>query len=131
DLGQALRFLGVYGPKDVNLRKSIKEDIMKVNSLLMKTALAAAVASVSFGATAGVLQIPNPSILATEVFGDAKNNANESDLTAITLPRVNFYADAGGDLVTKTAGSHLATVKLTLLGAALFAENYQDPNTWA
>lgn len=104
---------------------------MKVNSLLMKTALAAAVASVSFGATAGVLQIPNPSILATEVFGDAKNNANESDLTAITLPRVNFYADAGGDLVTKTAGSHLATVKLTLLGAALFAENYQDPNTWA
>lgn len=104
---------------------------MKVNSLLMKTALAAAVASVSFGAAAGKLDIPNPSILATEVFGDAKNNANESDLTAITLPRVNFYADAGGDLVTKNAGSHLATVKLTLLGTALFAENYQDPNTWA
>lgn len=112
---------------------------MKVNSLLIKTALAAAVASVSFGATAGVLQIPNPSILATEIFGDAKNNANESDLTAITLPLINFYADVGGALATATdgaggpagAGSHEATIKLTLLGAALFAENYQDPNQWA
>lgn len=112
---------------------------MKVNSLLLKTALAAAVASVSFGASAGTLSIANPSILATEVFGDAKNNANESDLTAITLPVVDFYADAGGALATATdgaggpvgAGSHEATIKLTLLGAALFAENYQDPNQWA
>lgn len=104
---------------------------MKINSVFAKTALAAAIAGASFAATAGVLEITQPSILATEVFGDAKNSANESNLTAITLPRVEFFGNVGGDLVAKDAGVDGATVKLTLLGESLFAENYQDPNTWA
>lgn len=103
---------------------------MKVNSLIAKTALAAAIAGASFAASAGVLQITTPSIVATEVFGDAKNSAAESNLTAITLPVMDFYATVGGDLQTKGAGVGSATIKLTLLGQTLFAENYQDPSLW-
>lgn len=104
---------------------------MKINSLVAKTALAAAIAGASFAASAGVLTVPNPSIVATEVFGDAKNTASESNLTAITLPELQFFASLGGDLVTKGAGVGGATIKLTLLGNTLFAENYQDPSLWA
>lgn len=104
---------------------------MKVNSLIAKTALAAAIAGASFAASAGVLVVPAHSIVATEVFGDAKNTNSESDLTAITLPELQFFASVGGDLATKAAGVGSATFKLTLLGNTLFAENYQDPSLWA
>lgn len=103
---------------------------MRTNSILAKTALAAAIASASFAASAGVLVVPTPSIVATEVFGDANNTAAESNLTAITLPEMQFYANATGDLVGKNAGVGSATFKLTLLGDTLFAENYQDPSLW-
>lgn len=104
---------------------------MQINSLIAKTALAAAIAGASFAASAGDLIVPTPSIVATEVFGDAKNTASESNLTAITLPELRFFASVGGDLVTKNAGVGSATIKLSLLGDTLFAENYQDPSLWA
>lgn len=103
---------------------------MKVNSLIAKTALAAAIAGASFAASAGVLVVPTPSVVATELFGDAKNSAAESNLTAVTLPVMDFYATTGGDLQTKSAGVGSATIKLSLLGQTLFAENYQDPSLW-
>lgn len=103
---------------------------MKVNSLIAKTALAAAIAGASFAASAGVLDVPTPSVVATELFGDAKNSAAESNLTAVTLPVMDFYATTGGELITKNAGVGSATIKLTLLGESLFAENYQDPSLW-
>ena len=104
---------------------------MKINSIVAKTALAAAIAGASFAASAGVLVVPNHSIVATEVFGDANNTNSESNLTAITLPQLNFFASVGGDLNAKNAGVGGATIKLTLLGHTLFAENYQDPSLWA
>src|SRR5690606_31435715 len=127
DLGQALRFLGVYGPKDVNLRKSIKEDIMKVNSLLIKTALAAAVASVSFGATAATfnLDVPAPTTLANEIFG------NGSETTIVQLPTIGFDAATnGGDLAGEVSVAGLSTIKLTLGGATIFGEVCDDPADW-
>lgn len=94
---------------------------MKINNVLKQTALAAAIAAVSFGAVAGDLTITTPAVLANEIFGD------QSETTSIRLPLVEFKATAA--LVGKPAAG--ATIKLTLAGQPIFAENYQDPNSWA
>lgn len=96
---------------------------MKINTLLKKTALAAAIATVSFGATAGTLTIAQPTVLANEIFG------NESEATSIRLPQAVFVAT--GELVPATFTTADTTIKLTLGQQAIFAENYQDPAQWA
>lgn len=93
---------------------------MKINNVLKQTALAAAIAAVSFSATAGTITIDAPAVIANEVFG------NESENTSVRLPKVEFTAT--GDVKGKTASG--ATVKLTLLGQPIFSENYQDPAAW-
>lgn len=103
---------------------------MKVNSLLMKTALAAAVASVSFGASAATfdLGVAAPTTVANEVFGP------NSDTTVIQLPIITFDASAtgaNGDLAGVTSVAGLSTIKLTLGGDAIFGEVYDDPADWA
>ena len=94
---------------------------MKVNSLLIKTTLAAAVASVSFGATAATvnLGVATPVVLANEIFGENSNT------TIVQLPELTF---TGSDVGTSTANS---TIKLTLGGQAVFGEVYDDPAGWA
>lgn len=94
---------------------------MKINNVLKQTALAAAIAAVSFGAAAGELTVTTPAVVANEIFGEG------SETTSIRLPLVKFKAD--GALIGKNAAD--ATVKLTLAGQPIFAENYQDPNSWA
>lgn len=97
---------------------------MKINSLIAKTALAAAIAGASFAASAGTLTIPNPSVFANEIFGTG------SETTSIRLPQVQFKADNSVTGVA-TAVATGATIKLTLEGNAVFAENYQDASAWA
>lgn len=99
---------------------------MKINSLVAKTALAAAIASVSFGASAGILDVPAPAVVANEVFGPG------SQTTSIRLPTVVFKADptAINNVAGAGAVADGATIKLTLGGDAVFAENYQDPDSW-
>lgn len=122
------------GPRTKNVktyvRKLTKEEIMKVNSLIAKTALAAAIAGASFAASAGTLTIPTPSIFANEIFGTG------SETTSIRLPQTRFKADTAKTAAAPwggvgTAVATGATVKLTLEGNAVFAENYQDPAAWA
>lgn len=101
---------------------------MKVNSLLIKTALAAAVASVSFGATAATfnLDVPAPTTLANEIFG------NGSETTIVQLPTIGFDAATnGGDLAGEVSVAGQSTIKLTLGGATIFGEVYDDPAAWA
>lgn len=94
---------------------------MKFNTLLKKSALAVAIATVSFGASAGSLTIANPTVLANEIFGAG------SETTSIRLPNAVF-ASTTTALATTPLDS--TTIKLTLGGAATFAENYQDPVVW-
>lgn len=94
---------------------------MKINSLIAKTALAAAIAGASFAASAGTLIVPTPSVLANEIFGAG------SETTSIRLPKVDFTATGAVDAVVATG----ATIKFTLGGNAVFAENYQDPAAWS
>lgn len=94
---------------------------MKFNTLLKKSALAVAIATVSFGASAGSLTIATPTVLANEIFGAG------SETTSIRLPSAVFASTTA--LATTTLDS--TTIKLTLGGAATFAENYQDPTVWA
>lgn len=97
---------------------------MKVNSLLIKTALAAAVASVSFGAAAATvdLGVASPVVLANEIFG-----AN-SDTTIVQLPELTFEA---GDVEDATESS---TIKLTVSGIkgsnVVFGDTYDNPANW-
>ena len=95
---------------------------MKINNILKKTALAAAIATVSFAASAGTLTIAQPTVLANEIFG------NESEATSIRLPSVVFASTTTALASTNVDST---TIKLTLGGAAIFAENYQDPAAWA
>ena len=97
---------------------------MKINSLIAKTALAAAIAGASFAASAGTLTVPTPSVLANEIFGAG------SETTSIRLPTVNFTADATLPATVNAQPAAEATFKLTLGGNAVFAENYQDPDQW-
>lgn len=98
---------------------------MKINSLVAKTALAAAIAGASFAASAGDLKITTkPSVVAVELFtGDAA-----SDQTSITLPSITFKP-AASFITTAAAGD---TIKLTLADThAVFATSYNDPASWA
>lgn len=95
---------------------------MKFNTLLKKSALAVAIATVSFGASAGSLTIANPTVLANEIFGAG------SETTSIRLPSAVF---ASTTTALSTTPLNSTTIKLTLGGAATFAENYQDPTVWA
>lgn len=100
---------------------------MRINSLIAKTALAAAIAGVSFTASAGVLNAPTPSVVANEVFGVG------SETTSIRMPKIEFTAngDLRGIVAFDATSTDGATIKLTLGGNAVFAENYQDPLAWA
>lgn len=95
---------------------------MKFNTLLKKSALAVAIATVSFGASAGKLEIETPTVLANEIFGAG------SETTSIRLPGAVFTSTTTDLKITELDGT---TIKLTLGGAASFAENYQDPEAWA
>lgn len=101
---------------------------MKINSLVAKTALAAAIAGASFAASAGTLTLTTanqPSVVAVELFtGDPA-----SDNTSITLPSITFTPDAtwlAANVGTST------TIKLTLANThAVFAADYNNPGAWA
>lgn len=95
---------------------------MKFNTLLKKTALAAAIATVSFGASAaGTLTVAKPTVLANEIFG------NGSETTVIALPEMTF---ASADITAQPIANE-STVKLTLGNEVIFGFNYDDPTAWA
>lgn len=96
---------------------------MKFNTLLKKSALAVAIATVSFGASAGSLTIATPTVLANEIFGAG------SETTSVRLPSAVFASTTATGLAAAALDG--TTIKLTLGGAATFAENYQDPVAWA
>lgn len=94
---------------------------MKFNTLLTKTALAAAIATVSFGASAGLMTVTNPTVLANEIFG------NQSETTIIQMPAMAFTSTT----VTSLPVNNVSTIKLTLGGDVIFGEVYDDPAKWA
>lgn len=103
---------------------------MKINSIVAKTALAAAIAGASFAASAGQITISTPAVVAIELFGDAGNSNRDSDNTAITLPTIQFDATAG-NLSTATSATDVVSIKLTLAAThAKWAFSYDNPNDW-
>lgn len=95
---------------------------MKFNTMLKKTALAAAIATVSFGASAaGTLTVATPTVLANEIFGAG------SETTTIALPVMTFTSTD----ITAQPVANVSTVKLTLGNVAIFGDNYDDPAKWA
>lgn len=95
---------------------------MKINTFLKKTALAAAIATVSFGASAaGTLTVANPTVLANEIFG------NGSESTVIAMPEMTFVST---DITAQPIADE-STVKLTLGNEVIFGFNYDDPTAWA
>lgn len=94
---------------------------MKVNSLLAKTALAAAIAGASFTAAAGTLDIATPSVVAVELFGEAKSAEGASNQTSITLPEIKFT----------TAINEKGSIKLSLAETdAVFSSDFNTPANW-
>lgn len=99
---------------------------MKVNSLLAKTALAAAIAGASFTAAAGTLSIATPSVVAVELFGEAKSAEGASNQTAITLPEIKFTIDPAR-IATPAPG----TIKLSLAEShAELSSDFNTPENW-
>lgn len=95
---------------------------MKFNTMLKKTALAAAIATVSFGASAaGTLTVAQPTVLANEIFGTG------SETTTIAMPEMKFVSTD----ITALPVVNVSTVKLTLGNVAIFGDNYDDPAKWA
>lgn len=95
---------------------------MKINTMLKKTALAAAIATVSFGASAaGTLTVDQPTVLANEIFGTG------SETTTIAMPEMKFVSTD----ITAQPVENVSTVKLTLGNVAIFGDNYDDPAKWA
>ena len=95
---------------------------MKFNTMLKKTALAAAIATVSFGASAaGTLTVVKPTVLANEIFGTG------SETTTIAMPEMKFVSTD----ITALPVADVSTVKLTLGNVAIFGFNYDDPDKWA
>lgn len=95
---------------------------MKFNTMLKKTALAAAIATVSFGASAaGTLTVVKPTVLANEIFG------TDSETTSIAMPEMKFVSTD----ITAQPVANVSTVKLTLGNVAIFGFNYDDPDKWA
>lgn len=94
---------------------------MKINSLLAKTALAAAIAGASFTAAAGTLSIATPSVVAIELFGEAKSAEGASNQTSITLPEIKFNTDI----------AESGSIKLTLAETdAVFSSDFNTPANW-
>lgn len=94
---------------------------MKFNSMLTKTALAAAIATVSFGASAGTMTVATPTVLANEIFGP------QSETTIIQMPSMAFTSTT----ITSLPVNNVSTIKLTLGGDVIFGEVYDDPAKWA
>lgn len=94
---------------------------MKFNTFLKKTALAAAIATVSFGASAGTMTVTTPTVLANEIFG------SNSETTVISMPEMAFTSTK----VQSAAVNNSSTIKLTLGGDVIFGEVYDDPAKWA
>lgn len=94
---------------------------MKFNSMLTKTALAAAIATVSFGASAGTMTVAAPTVIANEVFGP------QSETTIVQMPAMAFTSTT----LTSTPVDGVSTIKLTLGGDVIFGEVYDDPAKWA
>lgn len=94
---------------------------MKFNTLLKKTALAAAIATVSFGASAGTMTVATPTVLANEIFG------NQSETTVISMPAMAFASTT----VKSLPVDGVSTIKLTLGGNVIFGEVYDNPVDWA
>lgn len=93
---------------------------MKFNTLLKKTALAAAIATISFGASAGTMTVTTPTVLANEIFG------NQSETTVISMPAMAFVSTT----LTSLPVDGVSTIKLTLGGDVIFGEVYDDPADW-
>lgn len=94
---------------------------MKFNTLLKKSALAAAIATVSFGASAGTMTVATPTVLANEIFGE------QSETTIIQMPSMAFTSTT----ITSLPVDNVSTIKLTLGGDVIFGEVYDDPAKWA
>lgn len=93
---------------------------MTFNNFIKKTALAAAIATVSFGASAaGTLTIATPAVLANDIFGTA------SETTLASLPNMSFVSTTLNSSVP-----NVSTIKLTLGGDVIFGEVYDNPANW-
>lgn len=95
---------------------------MKFNTMLKKTALAAAIATVSFGASAaGTLTVATPTVLANEIFGAG------SETTVIAMPEMVFVSND----ITAQPVANVSTIKLTVGNEVVFGFSYDDPSSWA